>query len=39
MNGEYIIDSYLDWLYSDEYIFDEDIKEWVYIDDYNESEV
>lgn len=39
MNGEYIIDSYLDWLASDEYIYDEDKKEWVYVGDEDESEV
>ena len=31
MGGEYIIDNYLDWLYSDEYVYNEDTKEWIYI--------
>lgn len=30
MNGEYIIDSWLDWLAKDDYVWDEDSKQWVY---------
>ena len=37
MGGEYIIDSYLDWYFSDEYEYDEVAKEWVYIGDDDEE--
>ena len=37
MGGEYIIDSYLDWYFSDEYAYDEDTKQWVYIGDDDEE--
>ena len=38
MNGEYIMDSFLDWYFSDDYIWDEANKEYVY-NDTKESEV
>lgn len=38
MGGECVIDSYLDWLYSDEYLYNEDTKEWVYIGNKDEEE-
>ena len=39
MNGEYIIDSYLDWLTSGDYVYDVFTKEWIYVGDEDESEV
>ena len=38
MNGEYIIDSYLDWYFKDDYIWDDVNKEYV-LNNINESEV
>lgn len=37
MGGEYIIDSYLDWYFSDEYEYDDETHQWVYIGDDNDE--
>lgn len=39
MNGEYIIDSYLDWYFKDDYIYNEVTKQYELVDSVNESEV
>lgn len=39
MNGEYIIDSWLDLEFADDYIYNEQTKQYELVDDTKESEV